>query len=153
MITMDKEKTDEVLKILKDGIPKHKQHGQYQMSLGSLIKALKKERTGLLVKLDAVGYPGLPHSYYGYPADLAFVPDTTPITVAQFLIVCESAIKASFVGPDNSAGYYRDYTMQANTPVWISQLDNASKTGITDVVLINDYIKLVTEIIEDDADD
>tara|TARA_B110000438_G_C15800058_1_gene644682 strand:- start:54 stop:518 length:465 start_codon:yes stop_codon:yes gene_type:complete len=154
---MDKMSEKELIEALKktayEIIPKYKQHGQYQMSLGSLIKALQRERTGLLVKIDAVGYPGLPHSYYGYPADLAFIPDTTPITVAQFLVVCESAIQASFVGPDNASGYYRDYTMQANTPVWISQLENASKTGITDVVPVDDYIQLVTETIEDDTDD
>ena len=147
---MDK---DELKKAIKLDIPKYKQHGQYQMSLGSLIKALQRERTGLPVKIDDTTYPGLPHSYYGYPADLAFAPDTTPITVAQFIAVCETAIKASFVGPDNAEGYYRDYVMQPNTPVWISTLTSANKTGITDVVPVDDYIKLVTETIEDDTDD
>ena len=42
--------------------------------------------------------------------------------------------------------------MQANTPVWISALDKASKTGITDVVPVDGYIKLVTEIIEEEKD-
>jgi hypothetical protein len=149
---MDKAKTAKILKLIKKGIPKHKQHGQYQMSLGSLIKALKKERTSLLVKVDAVGYPGLPHSYYGYPADLAFVPGAIPITVAEFLTVCESTVGASFVGPNNSSGYYKDYTMQGNTPVWISHLDSASKTAITDVVVVDDYIKLVTKIMEKDEE-
>jgi hypothetical protein len=147
---MDK---DELKKAIKLDIPKYKQHGQYQMSLGSLIKALQRERTGLPVKIDDTTYPGLPHSYYGYPADLAFAPDTTPITVAEFIAVCETAIKASFVGPDHTEGYYRDYIMQPNTPVWISKLTSANKTGITDVVPIDDYIKLVTETIEDDTDD
>jgi len=142
----------ELVKALKLPIPKYIQHGQDQMCLGSLIKALQRERVGLLVKIDAVGYPGMPHSYHGYPADLAFIPDTTPITVAQFIAVCETAIKATFVGPDHAEGFYRDYIMQANTPVWISQLDNASKTGITDVVPVDDYIKLVTEIIKDDEE-
>ena len=142
----------EIIQALKQPVVKYIQHGQHQMSLGSLIKALQRERIGLPVKLDAVGYPGLPHSYHGYPADLAFVPDTTPITVAQFLKVCETAIKASFVGPDHADGYYRDYVMQANTPVWISQIDSSSKTGITDVVPVDDYIKLVTETIEDDEE-
>ena len=148
----------DVAKELTKGMPRHKEHGQYQMCLGSLIKALQRERVGLPVMLSSVyqgyedKYPGLPHSYFGYPADLAFVPNTTPITVAQFLAVCETAIKASFVGPDHAEGYYRDYIMQANTPVWISELDKASKLGITDVVPVNDYIKLVTETIEEDDD-
>ena len=143
--------------ITKD-MPRFKQHGQYQMCLGSLIKALQRERVGLLVVLSSVyqgyedKYPGMPHSYYGYPADLAFIPDTTPITVAQFIKVCDTAIKASFVGPDHATDYYRDYIMQANTPVWISELDKASKLGITDVVPVGDYIKLVTETIEENND-
>ena len=150
-------KLKESVEVLKN-IPKFKQHGQYQMSLGSLIKALQKERVGLPVMLSSVyqgyedKYPGLPHSYFGYPGDLAFVPETTEITVAQFLLVCETAIKASFVGPDHAEDYYRDYIMQANTPVWISELDKASKTGITDVVPVDGYIKLVTETIEEDSD-
>ena len=148
----------DVAKEITKNMPRFKQHGQYQMCLGSLIKALQRERVGLLVVMSSVyqgyadKYPGIPHSYHGYPADLAFTPDTTPITVAQFLAVCDTAIKASFVGPDHAEGYYRDYIMQANTPVWISELDTASKLGITDVVPVDGYIKLVTETIEEDDD-
>jgi len=144
------DQTEKLLNKIKKNLPKFEQHGKYQMCLGSLIKALQRERVGLLVKLDAVGYPGMPHSYHGYPADLAFVPGTTPITVAQFLNVCETAIRASFVGPDHASGYYKDYIMQTNTSVWISNIDKASKTGITDVVPVDGYIKLVTENIEEE---
>jgi hypothetical protein len=150
--------TKNIAKEIRKNILKHKEHGQYQMCLGSLIKALQRERVGLPIMLSSVyqgyepKYPGLPHSYYGYPADLAFVPSTTPITVAKFLAVCETAIKASFVGPDHAEGYYRDYIMKANTTVWISELDKASKLGITDVVPVDGYIKLVTETIEEDDD-
>ena len=148
----------EIVKQLTKDMPKYKEHGQYQMSLGSLIKALQRERVGLLVVLSSVyqgyadKYPGMPHSYHGYPADLAFIPDTTPITVAQFLLVCETAIKSSFVGPDHAEDYYRDYIMQANTPVWISELDKDSKTGITDVVPTGSHITLITQTIEEDSD-
>ena len=151
---MEKNKiAKEAINELKDLIPKFKQHGQYQMSLGSLIKALQRERVGLLVKIDAVGYPGMPHSYHGYPADLAFIPDTTPITVSQFLKVCETAIRASFVGPDHATDYYRDYVMQANTSIWISELDKASKIGITDIVPVDGCIQLITETIEEEEKD
>jgi len=154
---MDKipKEVKEVIKEIKKSIPKFKQHGQYQMSLGSLIKALQKERVGLFVRTvpDFLNMtPGMPHSYYGYPADLAFKPSTDPITVAQFLAVCETAIKASFVGPDNAEGYYRDYTMQANTPIWISELDTASKIGIVDVVPTDGYITLITQKIEEEEE-
>jgi hypothetical protein len=150
--------SQEIAKQLAKGIPKFKQHGQAQMCLGGLIKALQRERIGLLVMLSSVyqgyedKYPGMPHSYHGYPADLAFVPSTTPITVAEFLKVCNTAIQASFVGPDHATDYYRDYIMQANTPVWISELNKASKTGITDVVPTDDHITLITETVEEDDD-
>ena len=149
----------EIIDKIRKGIPKFKQHGQYQMSLGALIKALQKERTELPIILSSVYqgytdmYPGLPHSYYGYPSDLAFIPTKTPITVSQFLAVCETALKASFMGPDHASDYYRDYIMQANTPVWISEIDRASKTGIVDVVPTSNYIRLVTETIEDDEEE
>ena len=149
----------EVMRKFREGKPKIKEHGQYQMSLGALIKALQKERTELPIILSSVYqgytdmYPGLPHSYYGYPSDLAFIPTKTPITVSQFLAVCETALKASFMGPDHASDYYRDYIMQANTPVWISEIDRASKTGIVDVVPTSNYIRLVTETIEDDEEE
>tara|TARA_Y100001951_G_scaffold96906_1_gene96136 strand:+ start:565 stop:1029 length:465 start_codon:yes stop_codon:yes gene_type:complete len=128
-----------------------KQRAQHQMTLGSLIKALQRERVGLLVKIDEDHYPGMPHSYYGHPSDLAFEPSTSPINIAGFLSVCETSIRASFVGPDHAEDYYRDYIMQANTPVWISGTDIASKNGIVDLVPTDGYIKLVTKIIEEEA--
>ena len=146
-----------VLQAIKDSRPdlyvkRPKQRAQHQMTLGSLIKALQRERVGLLVKIDEDHYPGMPHSYYGYPSDLAFEPSTEPITVAQFLVVCETAIGTSFVGPDHASDYYKDYIMQANTPVWFSGIDTASKIGIVDVVPTDGYIKLVTETIEEEEE-
>ena len=134
-------------------VNKPKQRAQHQMTLGSLIKALQKERTGLFITLGVSSMtPGKPHSYYGYPSDLAFEPSTEPITVAQFIVVCETAIRASFVGPDHSSDYYRDYIMQASTPTWISELDTASKTGIVDLVPTDGYIQLITQIIEEEEE-
>jgi hypothetical protein len=164
---MDREvwkKQKEIIKQMKQNNPhwpteKPKPHGSKQMSLGSLIKALQRERVGLPVVVSSVyqgyadRYPGMPHSYHGYPADLAFTPDTTPITVAQFLIVCESAIQASFVGPDHSEDYYRDYIMKANTPVWISEMDTASKNGIVDVTSDVNSVSLVIKAIEEEEED
>ena len=44
--------------------------------------------------------------------------------------------------------------MQANTPVWISKLDNASKLGIVDVIAESDSVTLKTEEIkEEEASD
>jgi hypothetical protein len=143
----------DIAKELTKDMPKYKEHGQYQMSLGSLIKALQKERVGLPIKVgpeESNMTPGMPHSYYGHHSDLAFKPSTDPITVAEFLKVCEDSMYKSFVAPDGSPGFYQDYTMIENTPLWISELDTASKMGIVDIVPTDGYIQLVTKIIEEE---
>ena len=161
-----KKQVKERLKTFKKSRPdlyanRPKQRAQNQMTLGSLIKALNRERVSLPVHINnkvnvgkwSEGYPGIPHSYHGYPADLAFTLVQTPITITQFLAVCESAIKASFVGPDHSEDYYRDYIMQANTPIWISEINTASKNGIVDVVSAVDHVSLIIETIEEEEEE
>lgn len=151
---------DEIRTMARSIMPKRKKHrAEGQMTLGSLIKALNKERTGLPVLLSSVyqgyddTYPGTPHSYYGYHTDLAFTPETTEVNVAQFLEVCKDCLRKSFVAPDDSQSeFYRDHTMQANTPVWISKLDNASKLGIVDVIAESDSVTLKTEEIKEEED-
>ena len=149
---MDKK---EILKDIDLNIPKYKQHGQYQMNLGSLIKALTRERPSLPVYLEfpaiTFGSPGTPHSFYGYHSDLAFEPQTETVTGGEFLKTCQDCIRKSFLAPDGSPGFYRDYTMEINTPVWISKLDEASDLGIIDVISTVDSITLKTgEIKESD---
>ena len=150
---MDQKKLQEGIKILQEGIPKFKQHGQYQMSLGSLIKALQRERVGLLVKITDKHYPGRSHSYFGYHTDLAFEPVEEPVTVAEFLKECEDAVGKSFITADHFDEFYKDYVMQVSAPLWISTLGQASKKGIVDLVPTDGYIKLVTETIEDEEEE
>ena len=149
---------EEIKKITSKIVPKIKRkHGEFQMNLGSLIKALSKERTGLPVYVDfpaiTFGSPGTPHSYYGYHSDLAFEPSMETVTVAEFLETCKHCIGKSLVAPDDSqGGFYRDYTMQATTPCWISKLDTASDLGIIDVVSTVDSVILKTkEIAEENS--
>ncbi len=145
-----------VINEIKKGIPRLKQHGKYQMSLSGLIKALQKERAGLLVKITDKHYPGRSHSYYGYHTDLAFEPVEEPITVAEFLKECQDAVGKSFITADNPDApdkYFKDYTMKINAPLWISTLGQASKQGIVDLVPTDDYIKIVTKTIEDEEED
>tara|TARA_B110000438_G_C15633834_1_gene572183 strand:+ start:137 stop:610 length:474 start_codon:yes stop_codon:yes gene_type:complete len=122
----------------------------YQMTLGSLIKALTKERTSLPVYVEfpaiTFGSPGIPHSYFGYHSDIAFVPQIQETTVAQFLKVCQECVDKSFIAPEGSPGFYRDYTMEIKTPVWISELDSASKLAVVDVISESDSVTLKTEI-------
>ena len=133
---------------IKKGIPKYKHRGKYQMSLSGLIKALQRERVGLLVKITDKHYPGRSHSYFGYHTDLAFEPVLEPVTVAEFLKECEDAIGKSFITADHFDEFYKDHVMQINAPVWISTLGQASQKGIVDLVPTDGYIKLVTENIE-----
>ena len=150
---MDQKKLQEGIKILQEGIPKFKQHGQYQMSLGSLIKALQRERVGLLVKITDKHYPGRSHSYFGYHTDLAFEPVEEPVTVAEFLKECEDAVGKSFITADHFDEFYKDYVMQIGAPLWISTLGQASKNAIVDLVPTDGYIKIVTKTIEDEEED
>ena len=133
---------------IKKGIPKYKHRAKYQMSLSGLIKALQRERIGLLVKITDKHYPGRSHSYFGYHTDLAFEPVEEPVTVAEFLKECEDAIGKSFITANQFDEFYKDHVMQINAPVWISTLGQASQKGIVDLVPTDGYIKLVTENIE-----
>ena len=142
----------EIIDKIRKGIPKFKQHGKYQMSLGALIKALQKERVGLLVKITDKHYPGRSHSYFGYHTDLAFEPTEDPITVAEFLKECEDSVGKSFITADHFDEFYKDYVMQVSAPLWISTLGQASQKGIVDLVPTDGYIKLVTEIIEEEEE-
>ena len=140
----------EVVNELKKGIPKYKHRAKYQMSLGALIKSLQKERAGLLVKITDKHYPGNSHSYFGYHTDLAFEPTEDPITVTEFLKICEDSVGKSFITADHFDEFYKDYVMQINAPLWISTLGQASQKGIVDIVPTDGYIKLVTQHIEEE---
>ena len=137
---------------IKKGIPKYKHRGKYQMSLSGLIKALQRERVGLLVKITDKHYPGRSHSYFGYHTDLAFEPVLEPVTVAEFLKECEDAVGKSFITADHFDEFYKDYVMQIGAPLWISTLGQASQKGIVDLVPTDGYIKLVTQHIEKEED-
>ena len=143
----------EIMSEIKKSFPKRpKERGDYQMSLGALIKALQKERTGLLVKITDKHYPGRSHSYFGYHTDLAFEPTEDPITVAEFLKLCEDSVGKSFITADHFDEFYKDYVMQIGAPLWISTLGQASQKGIVDLVHTDGYIKIVTKTIEEEED-
>ena len=90
----------------------------------------------------------MPHSYYGYHTDLAFKPTEDPITVAEFLKICEDSIGKSFIIADHFDEFYKDYVIQINAPLWISPLGQASQKAIVDLVPTDGYIELVTKTIE-----
>ena len=51
-----------IMSEIKKSIPRYKHRAKYQMSLSGLIKALQRERVGLLVKITDKHYPGKSHS-------------------------------------------------------------------------------------------
>ena len=120
-------------------------HGSHQMSLGSLIKALQKERTGLPVRLSSSGNsPGMPHAYAGVSFDLAFEPEqTNEISVADFLTVCHDSMNTLITGVDSV-----DYIVTHSTPLWIAEMGEVSGTAIIDIVPTDGYIQLVTKHID-----
>ena len=138
-----------IMSEIKKSIPRYKHRAKYQMSLSGLIKALQRERIGLLVKITDKHYPGKSHSYFGYHTDLAFEPVEEPVTVAEFLKECENSVGKSFITADHFDEFYKDYVMQIGAPLWISTLGQASQKGIVDLVPTDGYIKLVTETIEE----
>jgi len=120
-------------------------HGEYQISMGSIIKALSKERTGLLVKLRTGDSPGAPHAYAGSYFDLAFESSQEDITVAEFLAVCEETIDTPVVGTDGL-----DYVVTHKAALWIADIGEISHIAITDVVPTDGYIQLVTKHIDEE---
>lgn len=130
------------------------------MSLGAIIKALSKYDIHLPVYIDTASSignlqesPGTPHSYKGYPKDLAFEPTTTIISVGDFISVLASSIDKSFMGFEESDGFYADKTMRINTPCWVSPMDAASNLGVIDVVSNETNITIVTELIPEEVND
>jgi hypothetical protein len=128
---------------------KPRPRGDNQMNLGTLIKALTREREVLTVRIDAGDsryddkYPGVPHGYAGYQGDLAFTATTTPVTVIEFLALCKSIVMKPSMGPDPT------FSRRIQDPAWISDIGVASKMGIVDVVPRNGEIILVVASIPD----
>ena len=114
------------------------QRAQEQMTLGSLIKALSRQRIGLLVITNFAGFtPGEPHRYASEHNDLAFVPSRDPITVGEFLAVCEKTLMKSNMGPDPT------FTAVHSSPLWIATKAIPSSRAIVDLVPFDGHISLI----------
>lgn len=114
------------------------QRAQDQMTLGSLLKALNRQRLGLLVMTDFAGFtPGRPHRYASEHNDLAFEPSKEPITVKEFLTVCQNTLMKPNIGPDPT------FTARYSSPVWIATPGIASGSAIVDLVPVDGRIYLI----------
>ena len=130
------------------------------MNLGAIIKALSKYDIHLPVYIYTISNignlqesQGTPHSYKGYPKDLAFEPTTTIIAVGDFISVLASSIDKSFMGFEESDGFYADKTMRINTPCWISPMTTASNLGVIDVINNKTNIIIVTKLMPEEVND
>ena len=110
------------------------------MTLGSLIKALKRQREGLTVMTNTGWSPGKAHPYPGNRAHVAFTPTTEYVRVIDFLEVCEQAL--NMPKPVNGGEYDR---MGASPRVWMAKVGHESNQAIIDVVPFNGTIQLITE--------
>lgn len=150
---MDKRHKDLIKELLPTKRVKDRAHRI--MTLGSIIKALQHKQNTFPVFIDFsdttfIGptkkYPGKPHSYYGYPTDLAFEPSNIEITVEEFKNICIDCLGRSFMASDESEGFYKDYTITVGSHVWISPLNSASTLGIADIIVQNNNIVLQTAL-------
>tara|TARA_R110002020_G_scaffold94362_1_gene227157 strand:- start:4677 stop:5126 length:450 start_codon:yes stop_codon:yes gene_type:complete len=130
-------------------------HGEHQMSLGAIIKAISKYDIHLPVYLDTAAKesPGTPHSYKDYAKDLAFEPTTNIVLAGDFVSVLASCVDKSFMGFEDSDGFYADKIMRINTPCWISRMDIASNLGITDVLHNGTNILIITKLMPEEVSD
>jgi hypothetical protein len=95
---------------------------QYHLTLRQLIGDLEKvgDQTKPVrfsgAREDGAIYPIDPHSYRGHYADLAFRGSCDPISVEEFLEVCENALGATFEGYKGG-----DFVMDERTPLWCAE--------------------------------
>jgi hypothetical protein len=94
-----------------------KQRAETQMTLGKLIKTLEE-----MPPESEVANLHDAHSYRGYYCDLAFEIGAGTIKAAELLTQCHAAMGQVFCGYKGG-----DYTMGANTPLWIASYGDCGR--------------------------
>ena len=111
-----------------------RERAESQMTLGKLI-----ERLGALPAETPI-YLADPHSYRGYYCDLAFERPDHPITAAEAIALCRRMMGAVLSGYKGG-----EYTMGANTPVWLAEW------GCTGSKIVSIHDDGTIETVEDDV--
>jgi len=103
---------------------------QYQLTLGKAIAVLDDLPDRMKVECDNGRVPGEADSYRGYYADLAFSP-SGPVnkTILKFRRELKAAMGSTFQGYKGG-----DFTMGAETPLWLSDYGTASGIAMMDIV-------------------
>lgn len=117
-----------------------------QMTLGELIKTLKRKDQDKYITFDFVHFrpAGGVHSYRGYYEDLAIGYESGRDTkVAEVVKWLEEAEGKSFYGYKGG-----EYTMHSDTAVWVANSNESGGTAIVDVVDDGWCIRLKTECVD-----
>jgi len=121
-----------------------RERGNYQLTLGGLVKALEAEDAGMPVVYDFDdASPSSPDSYRGYYSDLSFPPSSTPITVGQLLRDAKDAIGAEFTGYKGG-----EFEMHTETPLWASPYGTSNGRAIMGVGRVGAVVVLTTKVID-----
>jgi hypothetical protein len=128
---------------LSDGWKKDR--SKYHLTLGALHAALQEANPDALVLLDGgETSPDEPHSYRGYYSDLAFERVQPLRKVSQLLVEVADALGATFEGYKGG-----DFTMDSETPLWVSSYGSSSGIAMMAVTTLPDgNLSIVTKKID-----
>lgn len=114
-----------------------RERARFNMTLGSFIKALQRERRGLYVITDTHQSIGIVHGYPRYQGDLAFSITTIPITVEELIAHCDQIMSRNIQGPEG--------TMVVNhgCPLWVCHTTSTKGQAISDVIADEGVIKII----------
>lgn len=117
------------------------------MTVDEMISTLERKNPSLQVRFD-FGYfcPNGLHSYRGYYEQLAIGYESeypSKMNVGQLLALLRDAIGKVFTGWKGG-----EFTMHGDTPVWVSNDNEACGTGIVDIRHDSDCIRLITAHLE-----
>ena len=114
-----------------------RERARFNMTLGSFVKALHRERKGLLVQTTAGESVGKAYGYTGYQGDLTFIVDPVPVTVTELIEFCDELMNRTLQGPEGEA------IINHKTPLWVCQPNAAIGKPILDVIADAGVIKIV----------
>ena len=103
--------------------------GQYQLTLGVLIKRLETATPDLQVQCSNGAMLGELSSYRGYYSDLAFEPTKEQTTVGKLLADCKKVLDTTLQGYKGG-----DFVMGSDTPLWLSPWGDCSDIALMDVM-------------------
>lgn len=116
------------------------------LSLGILLEKIKQCDSDKPVKFKGYrdgSFPNEYDSYRGYYRLIAIEPGKELVKVSEFVEMTKDSIGNTYTGYKGG-----EYTMNQNTPVWVSDWGTASGMGITGVDEAKDAVYLIVSDIE-----